>query len=106
MGLLRLRYSKDIINCYHPKDEYGFSDLLKHKHSIVYTSLKDFQEIIIDGVSFTFLPLKHSKKCYGYFIKSKTTQFVSLNSLKFCVRNRVVFYYKIYIFIPSTAYIY
>ncbi|QDF28897.1 MBL fold metallo-hydrolase [Halarcobacter anaerophilus] len=78
MGLLRLRYSKDRINCYHPKDEYGFSDLFKHKHSIVYTPLEDFQEIIIEGISFTALPLKHSKNCYGYFIKSKTVQLAYL----------------------------
>ena len=31
LGLLRLRYSSDTIDCYHPKDEDGFADLFKHK---------------------------------------------------------------------------
>lgn len=69
LGLLRLRHSNDKINCYHPKDENGFSDLFKHKHSIGYNEIKPFESHEIDGIKFTAIPLKHSKNTFGYFIQ-------------------------------------
>jgi len=71
LGLLRLRHSYDKIQCYHPKDLLGFSDLFKHKHSINYQTLKAFEELVIKGISFTAIPLIHSKNTFGYFIKYK-----------------------------------
>ncbi|RXJ70309.1 MBL fold metallo-hydrolase [Halarcobacter ebronensis] len=70
MGLLRLRYSKTPIVCYHPSDKEGFSDLFKHKHSIEYKELKAFEEKILGNLTITSLPLKHSKNCFGYLIES------------------------------------
>jgi len=70
LGLLRLRHSNDNINCYHPKDELGFSDLFKHKHSIIYNEIKAFETLIIDNIKFTSIPLRHSKNTYGYFIET------------------------------------
>lgn len=69
LGLLRLRHSKQDILCYHPKDEMGFSDLFKHKHSIKYKQVKEFETIKIDNIKFTALPLIHSKNTFGYFIE-------------------------------------
>lgn len=71
LGLLRLRYSNDTIECYHPKDEQGFSDLFKHKKSIIYKENTPFEPIIINGIKFTPIPLKHSKNTTGYLIESK-----------------------------------
>ena len=71
LGLLRLRYSKDVINCFHPKDADGFSDLFKHKHSIEYKELNEFEKTSIKGINFTSIPLKHSKKTFGYLIEYK-----------------------------------
>ncbi|QKF81947.1 MBL fold metallo-hydrolase [Halarcobacter ebronensis] len=73
MGLLRLRYSAIALECYHPSDQNGFSDLFKHKHSIEYKELKAFEEIKIGDITVTALPLLHSKNCFGYFIKSNNT---------------------------------
>ena len=69
MGLLRLRHSYNQINCFHPYDEIGFADLFKHKHSICYNEIKAFETIKIDDVSFTSIPLKHSKNTLGYLIE-------------------------------------
>lgn len=79
LGLLRLRHSKDNINCFHPKDELGFSDLFKHKHSICYKEVKEFETIVIDDINFTTIPLKHSKNCNGYLIeyKNKTIAYLT-----------------------------
>jgi phosphoribosyl 1,2-cyclic phosphate phosphodiesterase len=71
LGLLRLRHSKNEMLCYHPKDELGFSDLFKHKYSIVYKILKAFEKIEINQISFTSIPLIHSKNTLGYFIEYK-----------------------------------
>lgn len=71
VGLLKLRYSNDGINCYHPEDEKGFSDLFKHKHSISYQKLNAFEQIIINGIKFTTIPLIHSKTTFGYLIEYK-----------------------------------
>lgn len=69
LGLLRLRYSVDAINCYHPEDENGFADLFKHKKSITYIQNTPFEPIKIDDISFTPIPLKHSKNTTGYLIQ-------------------------------------
>jgi len=71
LGLLRLRHSKDIINCFHPKDEKGFSDLFKHKHSIIYNEIEAFSKTEINEVKFTSIALKHSKNTFGYIIEYK-----------------------------------
>ena len=68
LGLLRLRYSKDSIDCYHPKDKNGFSDLFKHKKAIIYHENVPFEKIIINEIEFTPIPLKHSKNTTGYLI--------------------------------------
>ena len=70
LGLLRLRYSNDTIPCYHPKDEVGFGDLFKHKHSIKYIENTPLQEIVIDNISLIPIPLQHSKNTTGYIIKT------------------------------------
>lgn len=71
LGLLRLRHSNDKIKCFHPKDEMGFSDLFKHKHSISYNRLDEFDSVKIDDIKLTSIPLKHSKNCNGYLIEFK-----------------------------------
>ena len=71
VGLLKLRYSNDSINCFHPEDEKGFSDLFKHKHSINYIEINPFEQKIINEIKFTALPLKHSKNTFGYLIEYK-----------------------------------
>ncbi len=71
LGLLRLRHSVQKIECFHPKDKDGFSDLFKHKHSVCYNEIEEFSTQNIDDISFTALPLKHSKNTFGYFIKTK-----------------------------------
>jgi len=53
LGLLRLRHSVDKIDCFHPYDKQGFSDLFKHKYSIRYKVLKPFEKVTIKDVSFT-----------------------------------------------------
>ena len=78
LGLLRLRHSTDKIDCFHPNDKQGFSDLFKHKYSIRYKALKSFEKITIKEVSFTTIPLKHSKPTYGYLIEYKNTSIVYL----------------------------
>lgn len=69
VGLLKLRYSNDLINCYHPKDEEGFSDLFKYKYSINYASLEPFEKIVLFDITFTAISLKHSKNTFGYLIE-------------------------------------
>lgn len=69
LGLLRLRYSSDTIDCYHPKDEKGFSDLFKHKKAIRYQENTPFEKIVVNNISFTPIPLKHSKNTTGYLIE-------------------------------------
>lgn len=71
VGLLKLRYSNDEINCFHPEDEKGFSDLFKHKHSINYIEIKPFEQKIINEIKFTTIPLKHSRNTFGYLIEYK-----------------------------------
>lgn len=71
VGLLNLRYSNDEINCFHPEDEKGFSDLFKHNHSINYVEIKPFEQKIINEIKFTAVPLKHSKNTFGYLIEYK-----------------------------------
>lgn len=69
LGLLRLRYSSDTIECYHPKDENGFGDLFKHKKAIEYYENTPFELIEINSIKFTPIPLKHSKNTTGYLIE-------------------------------------
>ncbi len=71
LGLLKLRYSKNKIICFHPKDKNGFGDLFKHKKSITYKALEEFEKICIDNISFTAIPLLHSKPTMGYFIETE-----------------------------------
>ena len=78
LGLLRLRHSFDNINCYHPKDENGFSDLFKHKHSLLYNEIQPFSQTIINEIKFTTIPLKHSKNTFGYLIEYKDTKIAYL----------------------------
>lgn len=71
LGLLRLRYSSDIIDCFHPKDKDGFADLFKHSRAINYKENRPFESIEINGILFTPIPLKHSKNTTGYLIEDK-----------------------------------
>jgi len=71
LGLLRLRYSSDDINCYHPKDKDGFADLFKHPKAIQFTENIPFESIEINDIKFIPIPLKHSKNTTGYLIQSK-----------------------------------
>lgn len=79
LGLLRLRHSQSQIECFHPKDDLGFSDLFKHKHSIVYKEISKFNTNSFDDLSLTAIPLKHSKNCLGYLIeyKNKTIAYLT-----------------------------
>lgn len=69
LGLLRLRYSSDEIKCFHPKDDIGFADLFKHSKSIQYIQNTPFKPIEVNGLTFTPIPLKHSKNTTGYVIE-------------------------------------
>jgi phosphoribosyl 1,2-cyclic phosphate phosphodiesterase len=71
LGLLRLRYSSDEIDCYHPKDDKGFADLFKHTKAINYKQNRPFETIEINNIQFTPIPLKHSKNTTGYLIQSE-----------------------------------
>lgn len=73
VGLLRLRYSSDKIVCYHPKDKDGFADLFKHPKAIQFKENSPFESININDITFTPIPLKHSKNTTGYLIQSSTT---------------------------------
>lgn len=79
LGLLRLRHSKDKIDCFHPFDKDGFSDLFKHKHSIDYKVLEAYSQTKIKDLCFTTIPLKHSKNTFGYLIhyKDKTIAYLT-----------------------------
>lgn len=78
LGLLRLRYSHDKIDCYHPKDNLGFSDLFKHKKSINYRENEPLQTIQIDDIKITPIPLKHSKNTTGYVIETPSSSIAYL----------------------------
>jgi len=71
LGLLRLRYSNDLIDCYHPIDKDGFADLFKHPKSIRFIQTMPFESIQVGSLSFTPIPLQHSKNTTGYLIRSK-----------------------------------
>ncbi|PPK62611.1 MULTISPECIES: MBL fold metallo-hydrolase [Arcobacteraceae] len=71
LGLLKLRYGKDKIVCYHPKDEQGFADLFRHKLAIEYRENRPFQGIVINDLIFTPIPLIHSKNTTGYLVESQ-----------------------------------
>lgn len=78
LGLLRLRYSIKSIDCFHPLDKEGFSDLFKYKKSLHFQHMQAFETKVVEGISFTALPLKHSKNCHGYFVKYKNKAFAYL----------------------------
>lgn len=78
LGLLRLRHSQNSIECFHPEDKLGFSDLFKYKHSILYKQIEEFEEFVLDDIKFTALPLKHSKNTLGYLIEIKNTKIAYL----------------------------
>lgn len=78
LGLLRLRHSTQKISCFHPKDELGFADLFKHKHSLNFLENEPFKSIDIEGVFFTPIPLKHSKNTTGYLIEYKNKNLIYL----------------------------
>ncbi len=71
LGLLRLRYSSDNIDCYHPKDDKGFADLFKHTKAIEYKENTPYKPIKVNELTFTPIPLKHSKNTTGYLIEDK-----------------------------------
>jgi len=97
LGLLRLRYSSDEINCYHPKDKDGFADLFKHSKAITYKENRPFESIEINGITLTPIPLKHSKNTTGYLIedKNKTIAYltdcagISEESMKFLLSKKI-----------------
>lgn len=70
LGLVRLRYSASSIDCFHPKDDIGFSDLFKHTHSISYQEVCAFKSYRVGKVLITPVPLIHSKNTFGYVIQS------------------------------------
>ncbi len=72
LGLLRLRYSSDNIDCYHPKDDIGFADLYKNSKAITYRENEPFKTLHVNDISFTPIPLRHSKNTTGYLIESPT----------------------------------
>lgn len=78
LGLLRLRHSNDFIECHHPKDDLGFSDLFKHKKSIHYKENTILKPIIIGDVKITPIPLKHSKNTTGYIIETTSKKIAYL----------------------------
>ncbi|PLY05267.1 MAG: MBL fold metallo-hydrolase [Arcobacter sp.] len=78
LGLLRLRHSNDKINCFHPEDKEGFSDLFKHNHSLSFSEIVAFQKMSLDKLLITSIPLKHSKNTLGYFIEYKNKTIVYL----------------------------
>lgn len=71
LGLIRLRKSSSQIRCYIPNDSNGFGDLFTHKDSIEYVVLEAFEEVVIEGVKITAVPLLHSKPTYGFVFTCK-----------------------------------
>ena len=71
LGLLRLRYSNNEIECYHPKDPLGFADIYKNHKALIFKENTPFQEVLINGIKFFPVPLFHSKNTTGYIIQSE-----------------------------------
>ncbi len=78
LGLLRLRYSSDKIDCYHPKSD-GFLNLFKFKKAISYIQNTPFVPIHINEFTFYPIPLEHSVNTTGYLItnKNKTVAYLT-----------------------------
>ena len=78
LGLLRLRYSQDEMDCYHPKSD-GFLNLFKFTKSINYIQNNPFEPIYINEFTFYPIPLKHSINTTGYLItnKNKTVAYLT-----------------------------
>jgi phosphoribosyl 1,2-cyclic phosphate phosphodiesterase len=97
VGLLRLRYSSDKIVCYHPRDKDGFADLFKHPKAIQFKENSPFESIKINDMTFTPIPLKHSKNTTGYLIqtKNKTIAYltdcagIAKESMEFLLRHTI-----------------
>ncbi len=97
LGLLRLRYSSDDINCYHPKDKDGFADLFKHPKAIQFKENTPFESIEINDIKFIPIPLKHSKNTTGYLIEDddKTVAYltdcagIKNESMQFLLSNNI-----------------
>ncbi|MFV0480576.1 MAG: MBL fold metallo-hydrolase [Campylobacteraceae bacterium] len=70
-GLLRLRHTKDNIDCFHPKDELGFADVLKRPHGLNMIENEAYVPLHVKDVEFTPIPLFHSRPTTGYLIKTK-----------------------------------
>ncbi len=111
LGLLRLRYSSDKIDCYHPKDENGFADLFKHSKAITYKQNTPFKSIELNSLSFIPIPLKHSKNTTGYIIKDieKTVAYltdcsgISQDSMNFLLSQQIDECYIDASAIPNTS---
>ena len=71
LGLLRLRYSNNPIDCYHPKDALGFAGIYKNHKALIFRENSAFQKILINGIKFFPVPIFHSRNTTGYVIQSK-----------------------------------
>ncbi len=71
LGLIRLRKSVDNIPCYIPNDKEGFGDLFKHKCAINYIVMNAFDEVEIENIKISAVPLMHSKPTNGYVVSTK-----------------------------------
>ena len=78
LGLIRLRKAAYPIVCYTPQDSNGFGDLFVHKDSIEYKILQPFEEVFIENIRITAVPLVHSKPTHGYCIRTQTSSLAYL----------------------------
>lgn len=70
-GLLRLRFSQDPILVFHPEDEKGFAGMYHQPHRLLFTCNTPFTPLHVKGITFTPIPLKHSKNTTGYLIETQ-----------------------------------
>lgn len=96
LGLLRLRYSADMITCYHPEDKNGFADLFKHKKAIKYIQNKPFEAITVGRLKFVPIPLKHSKNTTGYVIYDSDMSIAYLSDCAGIDRKSINFLQKLH----------
>lgn len=70
-GLFHLRWGRGSpIPVYGPPDAEGCADLHKHPGLLDFRRLAAFEPVIIGSLTFTPLPLIHSKPTFGYAIES------------------------------------
>lgn len=70
-GLFHLRWGKGVpLPVFGPRDSEGCADLYKHPGLLQFQSLSKFSPFDIGTLSFTPLPLIHSKVTLGYAIES------------------------------------